>query len=90
MLLEAMASGLPCVAMDCDTGPSELIENGVNGMLVPDGDASAFIKACETLMNHHPVRSRLMAHAVNVRDSHSLDCIAKLWENEWSTYETRS
>lgn len=38
-LMEAMASGLICISTDCQTGPSDLIENGKNGYLVPVGDS---------------------------------------------------
>ena len=37
-LMEAMGAGLPCIATDCPTGPSELIEDGKSGFLVPVGD----------------------------------------------------
>ena len=40
VLLEAMASGLPCLAVDCPTGPSDLIDPGVNGWLVSEQVAS--------------------------------------------------
>ncbi len=36
-LAEAMLAGLPCVSYDCPTGPSEIIQNGVNGYLVELG-----------------------------------------------------
>jgi glycosyltransferase involved in cell wall biosynthesis len=41
VLLEAMASGLPCLAVDCPTGPSDLIDPGVNGWLVSEQVASS-------------------------------------------------
>ena len=40
VLLEAMASGLPCLAVDCPTGPSDLIDSGMNGWLVSEHVAS--------------------------------------------------
>ena len=40
VLLEAMASGLPCLAVDCPTGPSDLIDPGLNGWLVSEQVAS--------------------------------------------------
>jgi len=37
-LLEAQACGLPLVSFDCKCGPKDIIENGVNGYLVTEGD----------------------------------------------------
>lgn len=51
-LMEAMASGLPCISTDCPTGPSNLITNGVNGFLVPIGDAVAMSEVMELLVNN--------------------------------------
>lgn len=44
VLLEAQAFSLPIIAFDCDTGPSELIDEGVNGWLVKNGDIGALAK----------------------------------------------
>lgn len=40
-LMEAMCAGLPCISTNCETGPSDLINNGINGYLVPVGDSVA-------------------------------------------------
>ena len=48
-LMEAMAVGLPCVATDCRTGPSELIRNGETGLLIPTDDEAALAGALERI-----------------------------------------
>jgi glycosyltransferase involved in cell wall biosynthesis len=45
VLLEAMASGLPCLAVDCPTGPADLIDPGLNGWLVSEHVASTDMAA---------------------------------------------
>ncbi|MEY8686201.1 glycosyltransferase family 4 protein [Bacteroides sp. AN502(2024)] len=35
VLLEAITCGMPCVAFDCPTGPAEMIDHEMNGILVP-------------------------------------------------------
>lgn len=42
VLIEAIARGVPLIAMDCDFGPREVIQPGVNGWLVPLGDLGEF------------------------------------------------
>ena len=48
-LIEAMAAGVPCISTDCPTGPSDLIENEVNGLLVPVNDTDAMCTALQKM-----------------------------------------
>lgn len=48
-LAEAVVSGLPCVSYDCPTGPADLIENNVDGVLVPVGDIEMLSEGLDKL-----------------------------------------
>ena len=58
-LLEAMASGCACVATDCDSGPSDLLEHDALGLLVPVDDAVALAGAMRRVLDDAAFRSRL-------------------------------
>lgn len=47
---EAMSAGLPVVAYDCVAGPSDMIEDGMNGYLIPLFDKEKFTCKLRELM----------------------------------------
>lgn len=50
-LMEAMALGVPCIATDCPCGgPRYLIQNDVNGLLVPVGDVDEMAEAMSKVL----------------------------------------
>ena len=69
VLLEAMAAGCCCVAADCPHGPADLIQDGVNGRLLPAAAPDKqWVQLLRTLLTDVGERQRLAANAVEVRE----------------------
>jgi glycosyltransferase involved in cell wall biosynthesis len=51
-LIEAAACGLPILSTDCPSGPSEILDQGRCGRLVPVGDVQAIADAIVDAMDH--------------------------------------
>ena len=80
-LLEAMAMGLAPVATDCPAyAVREIIEDGVNGLLVPVDDAEAMMKAMRELMRDREKTSRMGEAALRVREQYAPERVCAQWE----------
>jgi glycosyltransferase involved in cell wall biosynthesis len=79
-LCEAMASGVPAVAMEYRPGVREIMRDGVDGVVVPAGDVSALAAAMARLMDDPAERRRLGTRAVEVVQRYGVDRVLGLWE----------
>lgn len=80
-LLESMASGLAAVSFDCDTGPREIVREGIDGVLVrPNGDVPALCKALADVMGNDAARQRMAQAATDVRDRFSATRVLQQWQ----------
>ena len=69
VLLEAMAAGCCCVAANCPQGPADLIQDGVNGRLLPTTASDAqWVQLLRDVLADAGERQRLAERAVEVRE----------------------
>ncbi|HVO48294.1 MAG TPA: glycosyltransferase, partial [Steroidobacteraceae bacterium] len=80
VVLEAMGMGMAVISADCRAGPAELIENRVNGRLVPVDDVQALSRAMTELMSNPAERERLGGEARKVRERFAPERIMARWE----------
>ncbi len=81
VLAEAMACGLPCVSYDCKVGPSEIIRDGVDGVLIPVGNEAAFSAAMLRLAEDETERTSLASACPSILARLSEDAIQPHWAN---------
>jgi glycosyltransferase involved in cell wall biosynthesis len=79
-LLEAMACGVPAIATDCPSGPSEILEGKV-GILVPMNDAKMLSDAVRKVLQDTALRDHLAREGRRrVEERYSLDRMVKAYE----------
>jgi glycosyltransferase involved in cell wall biosynthesis len=62
-LIEALACGCPVVSTDCPSGPSEILDGGRFGALVPVGSATEMAAAILATLGDPPSRMQLIERA---------------------------
>jgi len=81
-LMEAMALGVPSVSTDCPSGgPSELIINNENGILVPVGNEQAMADAFDKIVNHPEFADKISKKAKELYEFYSVKKITQKWLN---------
>ncbi|KIA95959.1 hypothetical protein OC25_05305 [Pedobacter kyungheensis] len=79
-LVEAMGMGCPCVAMNCEFGPSEIIEDGVNGFLIEQDNVPALSLAIDKLLNNSELKKQFSDKAKLINETNSIERISANWE----------
>lgn len=80
-LMEAMASGLPCVSTDCGGGGAKfLIQDGENGFLVPQKDQEKMAEAMEKILSDAAFAQKISENARQLQETLAPDKIYGEWE----------
>lgn len=80
VLVEAMASGLPVVSADCETGPGDIITHGRDGWLVPVGSSEALADGMQRLLDDADLRETLQTQALRLRARLDPDSLFRRWQ----------
>lgn len=76
VLIEALALGVPVVSTDCPFGPSEILDGGRYGRLVPVGDKAGLAEAIVATLDERPNPEQLRRRA----EAYSVDTIVNRYE----------
>ena len=79
-LIEALATGLPVIATDVPSGGTvELIQDGVNGLIIPTGDQGALEAAMDKLLGSPAYAQKLGREAAKIQERLSPKRVNGLW-----------
>ncbi len=79
-MIEAMALGIPCIVTDCPIyGARMVIENEVNGLIVPMNSATEMAQEMGRVANDLTYANILSRNALQIRENLSVVSISKKW-----------
>ncbi|WP_024769150.1 glycosyltransferase family 4 protein [Aquimarina macrocephali] len=80
VLTEAMAYGVPCVSYDCPYGPSDIISDGEDGILVENHDIDKFAEAVIYLIQNEKIRIEMGKKSREAIKQYLPEKIAMQWD----------
>lgn len=80
-IVEALALGAPVIAVDCNSGPREIIQNEFNGLLVENHNPKAFAEAMNRFADDSELYNFCKKNAAESVKHLSLKNITEQWKN---------
>ena len=81
VLIESLACGTPVIAINCETGPSEIIVNNVNGLLLETYNEDELSLALQKVTNEKATLNKFKANTVKSIQKFNLESISKKWQS---------
>ena len=81
VLIEAMACGLPCISFDCPHGPSDIIKDEIDGLLVENGNVQLLSQKICRLIQDDTLRQQMEIHARKNVLRYSKENIMQQWKD---------
>lgn len=81
VLLEGMSQGIACIAYDCVTGPSDIITNYENGILVEDQNHELMQTEMNNLIQNESLRVKLGKEGINSLKKYDIDSITERYKS---------
>ena len=79
VLLEAMSYGLPIISYDCKCGPKDLINNGLNGFLVPESNIEELANTIMKLISNRDMMIEMGRNAKVESQKYEREIIMQKW-----------
>lgn len=81
VIVEAMASGCPVVSYDCPNGPSDLINNEINGLLVENQNEEKLYEAILKMIENSDFRKNCAKNALLSVKQYSIENVFEKWKS---------
>ena len=79
-----MECGVPVVAFD-NSGPKEIIEDNINGLLVKHEDVNEMVRKILYLIDNKDIRLNMSRAAIKRAEDFNCDVIIEQWNKYFST-----
>ena len=79
-LLEAMSQGAACIAFDCISGPSDIITNHQDGLLIENQNNEAMANGILELISNKEMRKKVQKNAPLALKKFSIESVSSKWD----------
>lgn len=79
VLIEAMSCGLPCISFDCETGPRQLIKDGVSGYLVEPDNINQLAEYMGKMIANNEMIIKMGENSKIEAEKYSIEKIKNYW-----------